>query len=67
MAKRIKLEETVAPKVNFTHRCALCYAWLFCSDNFCPNCGRPVQDGDIIIMKKNKSDDDYNKPMEEPV
>ena len=70
MDKRIKLEEEITPKANFTHSCALCLAWLFSDDIYCPRCGTKVSNVDVIIAKvkaAKTSDDDYNKPMEEPV
>lgn len=70
MEMRIKLEKPVIPRANLTHRCALCLAWLFETDNYCPNCGVRVRDGIVMFLKgkvPDASDDDYNKPMEEPV
>lgn len=71
MERRIKLEEPVIPRASLTHRCALCLAWLFETDNYCPNCGKRVRDEVVIGVVKgvvpDTSEDDWNKPMEEPI
>lgn len=69
MAKRIKLEEPITTDTPFTHACAICSAYLFMTDNYCPSCGEHVSDEVVIGVVKiaDMSDDDYNKPMEEPV
>lgn len=70
MGKRILLKKEVAPKGNFTFKCETCNAMLFSTDIYCPMCGENVQNAEVMILKgkvTDTSDDDYNKPMEEPV
>lgn len=38
-AKKILLENPVPCFEKFTHRCSVCHALVFASDNFCASCG----------------------------
>lgn len=71
MERRYKLKTDITPTAPFTHVCARCHGWLFRTDNYCANCGEHVSDEVVIGVVKgtvsDTSNDDWNKPMEEPV